>query len=195
MALAPAAASLPAVAASCEDTARLSRLITACGFAVVDSTTMYGLLGGGAEPLQAGSPVAGGASPADATVFADSWNDLPLDGYMADGGRYRRRRHAMFTADETGALTRQRHQPHYQSRRDNPLNGGIARWFAPVFPAISEGPTLRSAIRLLVSVANGVRLARAAGASRCTSSASRRGRGSRADPRLKGCTATGWTSS
>lgn len=29
--------------------------------------------------------------------FADSWNRLELDGHMADGGRYRRRRHATFS--------------------------------------------------------------------------------------------------
>ena len=28
----------------------------------------------------------------DWTAFADSWNDLHTDTYMADGGRYRRRR-------------------------------------------------------------------------------------------------------
>ena len=29
---------------------------------------------------------------ADWPAFAESWNDLDLDTYMADGGRYRRRR-------------------------------------------------------------------------------------------------------
>ena len=28
-----------------------------------------------------------------------------------------------------GAVTRKPHQPHYQSRDHNPLNGGIERWF------------------------------------------------------------------
>ncbi|MEJ0044812.1 MAG: 2OG-Fe dioxygenase family protein [Rhodospirillales bacterium] len=28
--------------------------------------------------------------------FSDSWNDLGVDTYMADGGRYRRRRYAAF---------------------------------------------------------------------------------------------------
>ena len=30
--------------------------------------------------------------------FADSWNDLELDTYMADGGRYRWRRYAAYAA-------------------------------------------------------------------------------------------------
>jgi hypothetical protein len=95
----------------------------------------------------------GGEMPGDAAAFAASWNDLPTDDYMADGGRYRRRRHAVYSV-ERGRLTRQPHQPHYQSRRDNPLNGGVARWFAPVLPGVGDGPTLRSAIDLLVSVAD-----------------------------------------
>ena len=40
---------------------------------------------------------------ADWAAFAASWNDLELDTYMADGGRYRRRRHAVFAAPATGA--------------------------------------------------------------------------------------------
>lgn len=64
-------------------------------------------------------------------TFAASWDDLGDDAYMADGGRYRRRRHAVFRlADEV--LQRLPHQPHYQSRDYNPLNGGIQRWFAPI---------------------------------------------------------------
>ena len=30
------------------------------------------------------------------TAFAASWDDLGVDTYMADGGRYRKRRHAVF---------------------------------------------------------------------------------------------------
>ena len=33
-------------------------------------------------------------------------------------------------------IHRKPHQPHYQSRDYNPLNGGIARWFDPVLPEI-----------------------------------------------------------
>jgi hypothetical protein len=63
--------------------------------------------------------------------FAASWNDLGVDTYMADGGRYRRRRFAAYRAAPAGIL-RKPHQPHYQSRDYNPLNGGIERWFQPV---------------------------------------------------------------
>ena len=58
---------------------------------------------------------------------------------MADGGRYRRRRHAVYAAAAGGTIVRAPHQPHYQSRDYNALNGGIARWFAPIDDAIGSG--------------------------------------------------------
>jgi len=76
--------------------------------------------------------------------FAASWNDLALDTYMADGGRYRRRRHAVYVGDAGGAIVRQPHQAHYQSRDYNSLNGGVARWFEPVLGSIGNGDTLRA---------------------------------------------------
>ena len=42
----------------------------------------------------------------DWTAFAASWNHLELDHYMADGGRYRRRRHANYTATVDGGIVR-----------------------------------------------------------------------------------------
>jgi hypothetical protein len=79
---------------------------------------------------------------ADWEAFSASWNDLELDTYMGDGGRYRRRRHAVFTVHAEGAIVREAHQPHYQGLDYNALNGGIERWFAPVLPAIGEGASL-----------------------------------------------------
>ncbi len=73
--------------------------------------------------------------------FAASWDDLGLDRYMADGGRYRKRRHAAF-AVSAEAMTRKPHQPHYQSRDYNQLNGGIARWFEPIADEIAASPAL-----------------------------------------------------
>ena len=79
--------------------------------------------------------------------FAASWDDLCLDLYMADGGRYRRRRHAVFTITAT-QLIREPHRPHYQSRDYNTLNGGIARWFEPVKNSIASHPVTRAALDL-----------------------------------------------
>ena len=78
----------------------------------------------------------------DWAQFAASWDALELDEHMADGGRYRRRRHAVFAADAGGAIERQSHQPHYQGLDYNPLNGGVARWFAPITPEIGGGQSL-----------------------------------------------------
>ena len=78
-------------------------------------------------------------------TFAASWNDLGLDTFMADGGRYRRRRFAAF-AVAPGRLERKPHQPHWQSRDYNPLNGGVQRWFEPVTDAIADHPMMRGVI-------------------------------------------------
>jgi hypothetical protein len=83
----------------------------------------------------------------DWEAFADSWNDLALDTYLIDHGRYRRRRHAVFTARGSGVekeITRERHQPHYQSKTYNKLQGGIERWFEPMTTVTGSGPCLHT---------------------------------------------------
>jgi hypothetical protein len=80
----------------------------------------------------------------DLDALAASWGDLDMDTYMADGGRYRRRRHAVFRVERNGAATRQANQPHYQTTSFNPLNGGIERWFSPVRDDIAEGRALQT---------------------------------------------------
>jgi hypothetical protein len=81
-------------------------------------------------------------SLADWAEFAASWDDLGLDTYMADGGRYRKRRHATFGAAAGEPICRGPHQPHFQSRDYNALNGGIARWFDPVLSETAAGPSM-----------------------------------------------------
>lgn len=92
------------------------------------------------------------AAPADWDAFAASWDDMPLDAYMADGGRYRRRRYGVFTGDADGRIERQAHQPHWQSVDYNPLNGGIARWFEPIAGAIGDSDSLRTVLRFCHAV-------------------------------------------
>src|SRR5207245_5838711 len=77
------------------------------------------------------------AGLADWEGFAASWNDLGVDTYMADGGRYRRRRFGVFRATPAG-ISRKPHQPHYQSRDYNRLNGGVARWYEPITQPIGD---------------------------------------------------------
>jgi hypothetical protein len=81
---------------------------------------------------------------ADWAQFADSWNDLEVDTYMADGGRYRRRRFGVWSADRQGTIARGQHQPHYQTVDYNPLNGGIERWFKPITEEIGDGASMRT---------------------------------------------------
>src|SRR3954471_15382746 len=102
------------------------------GYAFVRATDMRAL-------LEAAGPLT------DWDAFAASWDDLGPDTYMADGGRYRKRRHAVFQVGRQG-IDRKPAQPHYQSRDYNTLNGGIERWFEPVLPSIGAGPTMTTVL-------------------------------------------------
>lgn len=84
---------------------------------------------------------------ADWAAFAASFDDLGQDRYMADGGRYRRRRHAAFRW-QGGRISRKPHQPHYQSRDYNRLNGDVQRWFSPVEDAVADGAVMRAVFAL-----------------------------------------------
>ncbi|MCK5902539.1 MAG: 2OG-Fe dioxygenase family protein [Cocleimonas sp.] len=66
----------------------------------------------------------------DAVTFKDSWDDLPADNFLSDGGHYRYRRYAVFTWNK-GLLSLLPHEPHYQSTYRNAMNGGIYRDFEP----------------------------------------------------------------
>ena len=114
------------------------------------------LLGPDAQILHAGLAVEGFARVPGADMaalletdarewqeLAHSWNDLGPDLYMADGGRYRRRRHATFRCRK-GVFTRKPHQPHFQSRDYNPLNGDVQRWFDPVKQRVVDNDVTRA---------------------------------------------------
>lgn len=87
----------------------------------------------------------------DWASFAASWNDLGEDRHMADGGRYRRRRYAVFEASQDG-IVRAPHQPHFQAKTYNRLNGGLDRWFDPVTPEIGNHPIIQALIRRLQQI-------------------------------------------
>ena len=109
----------------------LGRAIACAGFVFVDGNSL--------RPLLADEPDLAGWDG-----FAASWNDLQTDPYMGDGGRYRRRRHALFAVDAQGRWLRRPHGPHFQSVDYNALNGGIERWFEPVKDEVADSPILRS---------------------------------------------------
>ncbi|WP_130618049.1 2OG-Fe dioxygenase family protein [Dyella amyloliquefaciens] len=79
--------------------------------------------------------------------FVESWNQLEPDAYLAAKGRFRRRRHATFSATADGPVTPQPHQAHFQSLQYNVLQGDIQRWFAPVTDAIVGSITLHTILR------------------------------------------------
>ena len=86
-----------------------------------------------------------GGRLSDWLAFVASWNDLPWDEYLAQYGRYRRRRHAVFYATRGGDVEPSPEpEPHYQSVAYNPLQGGIERWFEPVTAATTASASLRS---------------------------------------------------
>jgi hypothetical protein len=90
--------------------------------------------------------------------FARSWDDLGVDAYMADNGRYRRRRFSAFAVGSgpgsSGHIARKPHQPHYQSRDYNPVNGGIERWFDPFKDEIADHATLHAILDLCFNLFN-----------------------------------------
>lgn len=95
-----------------------------------------------AQSLDLLSTVAGLQLESD-QVFLDSWNGLEEDQYMADGGKYRKRRHATYAIINAGeAALLMPYQPHYQTVDYNPLNGGVARYFAPILDDLHNSPTL-----------------------------------------------------
>ena len=88
------------------------------GYAVLDAAAVRALTG---------------ASAADLQELARAWDDLAPDEYLKDGGRYRRRRHSCFIAEED-ALRQVPHRHHWQPVEYNALHGGMQRWFQPIAP-------------------------------------------------------------
>lgn len=104
------------------------------GFAFVHGDDMQQLL-------------ASAGSLTDWVTFAESWNHLEPDAYLAAKGRFRRRRHATFSATTDGPVIPQPHQAHFQSLQYNALQGDIQRWFEPVTEAIVGSVTLGTILR------------------------------------------------
>ena len=116
------------------DTSPISELplrqdLARSGFAFVTAAKML-------EMFRAAGPLT------DWADFAASWDALAVDTYMGDGGRYRKRRHAVFEAAAKGSITRGEHQAHFQGLDYNRLNGGIARWFEPVEARAGAGASM-----------------------------------------------------
>lgn len=114
--------------------ADLRARLTDAGYAFAPASDMRAL-------LELGGPLR------DWRSFAESWQRLEPDRYLAAHGRYRRRRHAVFRVATNGDIARAVHQPHYQALQYNPLQGGIERWFEPIEPTIGDSGSLQCILR------------------------------------------------
>ena len=92
-------------------------------------------------------------------ALAPSWNDLPADAYLRDGGRYRRRRHSCYVVDG-GRIEPVAHRAHWQPIEYNALHGGLERWFEPIAPNVAGAPVWSQLLRGLSALCSGVRGAR-----------------------------------
>ena len=71
--------------------------------------------------------------------LASSWDRLPPDTHLRDGGHYRHRRHACYVQTlEGNSLQATPHRAHWQPTDYNALHGGFERWFEPVELAVSQ---------------------------------------------------------
>ena len=106
------------------------------GFAVVQATDVCNLAGVAPSALYAWNPY---------------WDDLPIDTFLRDGGRYRRRRHSCFVVNKQ-EVSQVVHRPHWQSLDYNALHGGMHRNFEPMHAAWVQDGAWFSLLRWLGSV-------------------------------------------
>jgi hypothetical protein len=90
------------------------------------------------------------ASSAELDALRPSWNALPPDTYLRDGGHYRRRRHSCFVVDGD-AVRRVDHRAHWQPVEYNALHGGLERWFEPIETSVVDAPAWNALLRLLAA--------------------------------------------
>ncbi|MDP2804614.1 MAG: 2OG-Fe dioxygenase family protein [Gallionellaceae bacterium] len=106
-------------------------------------------------------------SPAGLSAFIDAplaeleaikkdWEDLPLDNFLKDGGRYRRRRHSSFIVANHN-VTQVPHRAHYQPLEYNALHGGMQRLFEPMLPATVQQPVWSKLLLAISQVCSAVK--------------------------------------
>jgi hypothetical protein len=85
-----------------------------------------------------------------------TWNELPPDTYLRDGGRYRRRRHSCFVV-EGPLVVPSPHRAHWQPVEYNALHGGLERWFEPMDAALVAQPAWTSLLRACAGVCSALK--------------------------------------
>ena len=123
--------------------------IDAASAACIDVVREQGFCFVRAEAMRYALSHVGGLEDRDA--FAASWASLAPDAYLAKTGRFRRRRHAVFSATAGGGIVREPHQPHFQSTTYNALQGDIERWFEPVTDAVAGSACLHTILAYSVT--------------------------------------------
>jgi hypothetical protein len=97
-----------------------------------------------------------GCTPEELRALLPSWDDLPPDNYLKDGGRYRRRRHSCFVQDGP-RLAQAPHRAHWQPVEYNALHGGMQRWFEPMQPEAVARPAWARLLEAMARLASGLR--------------------------------------
>jgi hypothetical protein len=99
-----------------------------------------------------------GVDTAGLDALRASWEELPRDTYLRDGGSYRARRHSCFVQTPgTGGLEAVAHRPHWQPTAYNALHGGLERWFEPITPAVSGAAAWRGLVSAIGELFGAVR--------------------------------------
>lgn len=120
---------------------QLPGLLQGQGYAVLDARAVCQLAG---------------CSLPELTALQPSWDALPPDQYLKDGGRYRRRRHACFAVDGE-RIVQAPHRAHWQPLEYNALHGGMQRWFEPMEPRVVAQPAWNGLLRALARAATTLR--------------------------------------
>ena len=89
-----------------------------------------------------------------------SWDALPPDQHLKDGGRYRRRRHSCFVV-EGDSVVQAPHRAHWQPVEYNALHGGMQRWFEPMEPEVVASPAWHCLLQALARTCSQLRGPRA----------------------------------
>lgn len=90
--------------------------------------------------------------------FRDSWNNLRIDNYMNDGGKYRYRRYSVFKYKfDSKQLIEKPGESHYQIKDVNYLNGGIKRDFDSLENKIKNNVFFVKLIKFCIDVFEGIK--------------------------------------
>jgi len=112
--------------------------------------------GGRAVLAPAGFVRFAGAAIAELDALRPSWDELPPDVHLRDGGHYRRRRHASFIV-ERDAVQLVAQRAHWQPIEYNALHGGLERWFEPISAAVLAAPAWNGILRAFAGLASQVK--------------------------------------